>query len=254
MTPRLRMIQVAATFDLSPHMRRIVLTGAELNDFPANKESAHVKVIVPDSNERPSLRLFSKHKRDMRSYTIRKFDDVNKALTIDFAVNDHQGRISEWASNAKMGDYLGIAGPGSVKHTNFEAPWHLFIGDLTALPAIAATLEKLPDDAKGKAFIQVPLQQDMQVFKAPKGIDIEWLVSPYTQQNLLLDSLKKMQWPELTPAIFLAAEATHVKEIKRYIGNFDNVDKNQLYSSAYWNAKKSASLRNNHETQCIGST
>ncbi|WP_348350235.1 siderophore-interacting protein [Paraglaciecola sp.] len=58
-------------------------------------------------------------------------------LTLDFAVNDHQGLASNWASNAVPGDHLGIAGPGGSKHPDLYAESHLMFGDITALPAIA---------------------------------------------------------------------------------------------------------------------
>ena len=123
-------------------------------------------------------------------------------------------------------------------HASDIAQWHLFIGDLTALPAIAATVEQLPDDAVGKAFIQVPLEEDKQAFKTPKNIEVEWIINPYNGQNLLIESLKKMPWPTLKPAIFLAAEAAQVKDIKSYLYEHENFDKRLLYSSAYWNVKK----------------
>tara|TARA_B110000495_G_C23033518_1_gene616340 strand:- start:17 stop:487 length:471 start_codon:yes stop_codon:yes gene_type:complete len=148
MGPTMRMTQVLSVDDLSLHMRRIVLTGDSLSDFPENKESAHVKVIFPDVNsadKKPKLGLYLGFKKWMRSYTIRSFDKQNLALAIDFAVRDHEGLASNWALQAKVGDYLGIAGPGDIKHTNLLADKHLLFGDITALPAIAATLEKLPN-------------------------------------------------------------------------------------------------------------
>lgn len=239
MIPRLRMTHVEEVIDLSPHMRRIVLRGIELSDFPENKESAHVKVFIPERYERKSsISMFAKYKSAMRSYTIRAQDPVKKTLTLDFAVNDHDGRISHWANHAKLDDVVGIAGPGSVKHPDFNAPSHLLIGDLTALPAIAATLERLPQNAVGNAFIQVPDVEDKQTFNTPPGINIEWLIEPYSGDNVLLAKVKNMVWPIEHPAIFLATEATHVKEIKGYLLDQKSVHSKLMYSSAYWNVKK----------------
>ena len=173
MAVNLRMTQVLSVCDLSPHMRRIILTGESLVDFPEGKASAHVKAIFPNPNavdKQPILSTAPDNRKWMRSYTIRHFNQQRQELTIDFAVNDHLGLATNWALNAKPGDYLGIAGPGDIKHTDFNAKQHLFFGDITALPAIAATLEQLPDTAIGQVWLQVPQQTDIQDVKVPEGI------------------------------------------------------------------------------------
>jgi NADPH-dependent ferric siderophore reductase len=103
-------------------MRRIVLAGDDLQDFPMQQESAHIKAIFPRDNEQlPKLGMYMGAKKWMRSYTVRHFDTLSKHLTIDFAVNDHTGLAANWAAKAIPGDYLGIAGPGETKHTNYDA-------------------------------------------------------------------------------------------------------------------------------------
>lgn len=234
---KMRMTYVARTETLGPHMRRIVLAGDDLQDFPVGKESAHIKVIFPQpGNEKPRLGIYFGFKKWIRSYTIRDFNNQTKELTVDFAVNDHQGLATNWASNAKVGDYLGIAGPGGTKHTNNHADWHLLVADLTALPAAAAILGKLPENALGSAFIQVPTEADKQIFNAPKGIDVNWIVNPDLSKNILLEHVEKLEWREGEPALFIAAESRQVVAIKKYVKNKPGYLKKQMYASAYWKA------------------
>ncbi|MGJ8681726.1 siderophore-interacting protein [Paraglaciecola sp.] len=241
MGPKMRMTQVKKISDLSPHMRRIVLSGDSLADFPTGKKSAHVKVIFPNpakKDTKPKLGLYLGFKKWMRSYTIREFDPQTKSLSLDFAINDHQGLASNWAAQAQVGDYLGIAGSGDVKHTNLNAPHHLLFGDLTALPVIAATLEMLPAGAKGKAFIQVPSEQDIQVVTKPEGIDLNWLVTTDKMTDGFINALSQEDKNLNDTAILIAAEASIVKQLKSFLNQNCNYNKSNLYASAYWNSKK----------------
>ncbi|MGJ8694073.1 MAG: siderophore-interacting protein [Thalassotalea sp.] len=241
MGPTMRMTQVLSVSDLSPHMRRIVLTGDSLADFPEHRESAHVKAIFPNpnsANKKPKLGIYLGFKKYMRSYTIRAFDKQSLTLTIDFAINDHIGMASNWALQAKTGDYLGIAGPGDIKHTDLFAERHLFFGDITALPAIAATLEKLPDNAVGRAYIQIPEQKDMQSLIAPKAVEINWLITANKLTDDFLTGLESNGENLTDTAIFIAAEASVVKKLKRHLNNHCQYNKSKLYASAYWNQKR----------------
>ena len=237
----MRMTQVLTVTDLSPHMRRITLTGESLADFPENKESAHVKVIFPNpesTSKKPKLGIYWGFKKFMRSYTIRAFNKEKQTLDLDFAINDHKGLATNWASQAMSGDYLGIAGPGDTKHTDLFAENHLFFGDITALPAIAATLEKLPTDAVGKAWIQIPTNEDIQTLTLPSNIDIHWLVTPNKLTNEFLVGLQSMG-PELqNTAIFIATETSIVKQLKSHLNSNCRYNKSKLYASAYWNKKR----------------
>ncbi len=237
---KLRHTEVVDIVDISPHMRRIILGGQGLVDFPANQESAHVKVSLAEiDGQLPALSSLKRGKRVMRSYTIRHFDKAKNHLSIDFAINDHQGPITNWANKANIGDKLDIAGPGSKKHTSLNAPWHLLIGDLTALPALAATIEMLPKDASGYAIIQVPDERDIQNFSCPKDLQIRWLIAPYQAGDQLLQIVQEIEWPGSQPAIFLAAEASQVKKIKAYLLTKPGFNSENLYASAYWKAKES---------------
>ncbi|MEP4888552.1 MAG: siderophore-interacting protein [Aliiglaciecola sp.] len=241
MGPRMRMTTVHSVIDLSPHMRRIILSGEELKDFPDDKKSAHVKAIFPNPNSTeklPKLGMYIGFKKWMRSYTVREFDKQNNQLTIDFAVHDHQGLASNWAASAIPGDFLGIAGPGETKHADLNAPRHLFFGDITALPAIAGTLEQLPSDAQGSAWIQVPEQSDKQVFHGPDGINVNWLITPNKLTEDFLLALSAQPTDLRNTAIFIAAEAGIVRQLKSYLNTHCQYDKQKLYASAYWNQKK----------------
>ena len=234
---KMRMTQVAHTEDMGPHMRRIILRGEELSDFPLGYESAHFKAVFPRLGQsKPKLGIFPGFKKWMRSYTVRAFNEQTKELTVDFAVNDHQGLATNWAKSAQVGDYLGVAGPGDAKYPNYHADWHLLMADLTALPAAAAILEKLPKTAVGTAFIQVPTAEDKQSIAAPAGIDVHWLINDNLNRNALLEQLERLAWQDGSPAVFVAAESSQMKAISKYLKTKPGYSKEQAYTSGYWKA------------------
>ena len=234
---KMRMTQVSSIDDISPHMRRIVLQGEDLSDFPLGKEGAHFKAIFPQPGQvKPKLGFHLSFKKWMRSYTVRAFDAQNKELTVDFAVNKHEGLATNWAQSAKIGDYLGVGGVGSTKHKNYQADWHLLFADLTGLPATAAILEKLPLDALGYAFIQVPSEEDKQEIDMPEGINITWIINNNLHKNELLAQGETLKWPKGSPSIFIAAERNQMKTLRQYVKHKPGYLHKQTYASAYWKA------------------
>ncbi len=232
---KMRMTQVIRTESLGPHMRRIVLHGDELSDFPTNYESAHFKAIFPKPGEhKPQLGLYPGFKKWMRSYTVRAFDNQKKELTVDFAVNDHEGLATNWAKNAQPGDYLGVAGPGSPKYPDYSADWHLLIADLTGLPAAAAILEKLPEEAIGHALLQIPDIADKQAISVPEGVSLSWVINNDLSRNALLEHLETLPWQSGEPTIFVAAESSQMKAINRYLKTKPGYQKAKTATSGYW--------------------
>lgn len=241
MGPNMRMTTVESVTDLSPHMKRIIVTSSELFDFPDDKKSAHVKAIFPDpnsENKMPKLGMYFGFKKWMRSYTIREFNRETLQLTLDFAVNDHQGLATNWASHAQQGDHLGIAGPGDTKHTDLYAESHLLMGDFTALPAIAAIVEQLPINAKGNVWIQVPERADIQAMNTPENIKIHWIINHDKLTDEFVIALASYSKALKNTAIFIAAEASVVRQLKLYLNEHCQYNKKLLYASAYWNQKK----------------
>lgn len=226
-----RLAHVHEIIDLGPHLRRIVLSGDDLIDFPLHQESAHVKVIFPTSSEeKPNLGFSFGMKKRMRSYTIRHFDIDRHHLTLDFVVNDHEGLAANWAAQAKIGDQIGIAGPGPIKHKNFHADWHLLVGDLTALPAIAATLERLPENSIGFVILQVPTKEDQIELTVPERMTVIWVKT----DQAMVETVGNLKWLDGVPAIFIACEATVMKNLRMIVKGRPKFDSQYLYASGYW--------------------
>ncbi|MEP1445201.1 MAG: SIP domain-containing protein [Paraglaciecola sp.] len=96
----------------------------------------------------------------------------------------------------------------------------------------------MPDNAKGEVWIQVPEELDKQNLVAPANMLINWLVTPDKLTGDFLLALSSQTTNLNNTAIFIAAEACVVKQLKAHLNEHCHYDKPKLYASAYWNRKK----------------
>ena len=79
----------------------------------------------------------------MRTYTVREWDPEQGALTIDFVVHGDEGVAGPWAAGAKPATSCSSWAPAAATPRS-RAAWHLMVGYLAAVPAIAASLRRVP--------------------------------------------------------------------------------------------------------------
>lgn len=205
-------VEVRAVRRLSPSFVRVTFSGADLIDFDdggsLGTRDTRVKTIVPavpgaqaasgiDVTAPGWYRSWLARDPDlrghMRTYTARsaRLDAPIPELDIDFVLHldahGGGGPATVWAANAQVGQGLTILGPN--RHSDdpagieFRPPTPapgqqvqlLLAGDETALPAMAAILETLPDHYTGTALIEVPSDEDRQHLTAPPGMQVLFL-------------------------------------------------------------------------------
>jgi NADPH-dependent ferric siderophore reductase len=167
----------------------------------------------------------------MRSYTIRHVDAQTGALTLDFVINMHQGPATDWAKIAKVGDELGIAGPGPKKLDNYEHSHYVLLGDLTSVNAIKGYAQHLPLTSKIDAFVHAPTEQDIIDLETSR--DINWLVTDNADE-LLLSALQNLHITAEPPIVFMALEAGLVRKAKTLLTEQFNIPRGNIVSSGYW--------------------
>ncbi len=231
-------VQVVSSNLLTPHMKRIVLSGEDLSEFPADHESGYIKLLFSPEGEPiqsgKELETLAPAKPMMRTYTIRAFNPNANELTIDFALHlDSEGPASKWANGASFGDSIVLAGPGPVKLVNNNADWFFIVGDMTALPAISCNLEQLPSTAQGYVVIEVTSEDDIQSLLCPNGIEITWVIKNNSEQSLI-DTVQNMPWLEGNVDVWCACEFTMMRTLRKYFKAERNVDKENIYISSYW--------------------
>jgi NADPH-dependent ferric siderophore reductase len=243
-TPRpIHQAQVIRTERLTPHMRRVVLGGDEVAALPATEfTDRYVKLLFtppgvtypePFDLERIRERLPREQWPVTRAYTVRAWDPQAGTLTIDFVIHGDEGVAGPWALAAEPGDTAHFSGPGGAYAPSADSDWHLLAGDESALPAIAAALEALPDGALAHAFIEVADAGEEQ--KIETGADVVWLHRDgRTVGQALTEAVHALAFPAGRPQAFVHGEATFVKELRRYLRVERQVPRELLSVSGYW--------------------
>ena len=217
-------LTVVSAERVGPHLVRVVLTGDSLADFGAAEHTdAYVKLRFTDADGDPIT----------RTYTVRAVDREARLLTIDFVTHGDVGYAGPWAQQAKGGDRIVLMGPGSGYAPDPEADWHLLAGDLSAVPAIAASLEAMPAGASGVALLEVEDPGDVIPLRAPEHVDVQWLVNPATDDvDYLARAVDGVDWREGVQ-VFAHGERESIKAVRRVLKE-RGVPREAISISGYW--------------------
>ncbi|MEU5958103.1 siderophore-interacting protein [Streptomyces sp. NPDC047525] len=241
--PKAHVAQVVRTERLTPHMQRVVLGGEGLAEFTVGDSTDHyVKLLfgaegVTYPEPFDIQRIREEFPRDQwpvtRTYTVRSWDPQTRELAVDFVIHGDEGLAGPWAKRVEPGATVHFLGPGGGYAPDADADWHLLAGDESALPAIAAALEALPEGAKAYAFVEVADADEEQ--KISTAAEIEWLhrgQRPVGQA--LVEAVRSLDFPAGDVQAFVHGEAGFVKELRRYLRVEREVPRERLSISGYW--------------------
>lgn len=189
-------VRVARLQRLSPSFLRVTFTGPDLDVFASNGLDQRIKVLFPipgrglaDCPTGPDWygewrSLPAGRQPPIRTYTVRTVRTDPAEVDVDFVLHGVTGPASAWAETADLRDEIVLVGPNAL----FEGPtggveWHppadatclLIAGDETAVPAICAIVESLPEGRRAIALMEVPTAADVLDVAAPAGVRVTWL-------------------------------------------------------------------------------
>jgi NADPH-dependent ferric siderophore reductase len=172
-----------------------------------------------------------------RTYTVRSVNHAAGEIAIDFVVHGDEGLAGPWALKAQPGDWVMFTGPGGAYSPDPAADWYLLAGDDSALPAIAAAIEALPEHALGHALIEVDSAADIQHLNAPAGLQFHWLFRqgqvPGTT-TLLRDAVAALDWPAGEVDAFVHGERGAIKSLRDVLFQDRGLHRKQVSISGYW--------------------
>ncbi len=243
--PQLSHAHVLRTERLTPHMVRVVLGGEGLADFGAGEHSDHyVKLLFPVPGAvYPEPLDMEAVRRDLpreqwpstRTYTVRAFDREKRELVIDFVVHGDEGLAGPWAASVRPGEEIYFLGPGGGYSPDPAADWHLLAGDESALPAIAASLERIPAGVPVHAFVEVADAREVQRLDLPEGVEVVWLHRDGAPVGeALVKAVCSLDFPPGDVQAFVHGEAGFVKELRRFLRVEREVPRERLSISGYW--------------------
>ncbi|MDR6903859.1 siderophore-interacting protein [Rhizobium miluonense] len=243
--PNFREISVVDAYDITPHMRRVVVATDDARHFVDG--GLHVRLLIPPKGREPVWPHTEPDGRihwpkgddalTIRAYTIRSIDLERGEMSIDFVV--HEGDDvpgATWAMTARRGDRAGLIGPGGGGVPT--ARKLILAGDETALPAIARIAASVPADAVLRIFLEVAGKQEEQSLTSSASMDITWLHRNDAAAGMTdtLERILRDIVPAVDPETFVwaACEQKQARAIRTFVKSEIARDPSTFSIAAYW--------------------
>src|SRR6476661_856041 len=237
---------VVRTEWLTPTLVRVVLGGDGLSGFavPAATD-AYVNVAIPPGGATygavfdPS-EVKQRYDRDQwparRRYTVRSWDAATGELQIDMVVHGDEGAAGPWAARCGVGDVLVFEGPGGGYAPDPEADWHLLVGDESALPAIAASLEAVPAGRSVVVRLVCDGPEHQLPLTSPGDLDLRWLhrTGAADDVDALADAVSDLEFPPGRVHAFVHGEAEEIRGVRRHLLTERRLTRADMSCSPYW--------------------
>ena len=238
--------RVVRTERLTPGMVRVVLGGGDLE-----------QVVMPEATDayvnvafRPAAASYDEvfdpvQVRETappeewparRRYTVRSWDAGVRELVLDFVVHADEGVASRWALRAEPGDVLVFTGPSGGYRPGPDSDWHLMVGDESALPAIAASLEALSPGERAVVRMVCDGPDHEVALASPADLDLQWLHRQGDERDasLLLAAVEAIDFGDGRPFGFVHGEADETRAVRRHLLQGRGLTRQDLSCSPYW--------------------
>jgi NADPH-dependent ferric siderophore reductase len=232
---------------LSARMIRVVLGGEGLQGFGAGEFTDHyVKLLLPPPGapygppfdvEDIRARLPREQWPRTRTYTVQAWDPERTRLTIDFVHHGHAGIAGPWAASAQPGDEVQFFGPGGAYAPDPAADWHLMIGDASVVPAISASLSRIPAGVPVHVLVEVEGPEEELPLPTPGDLQLTWLHRrdrSEADDDLLLEAVRREVFPGGAVHAFVHGETSTVRAVRRHLLVDRGLPRDALSVSGYW--------------------
>jgi NADPH-dependent ferric siderophore reductase len=231
---------------LTPSLVRIVLGGGDLGHLMTiDSTDAYVNLAFapPDA---PYDQVFEpavvRNEYDKqwwparRRYTVRTWEPDRERLSIDFVVHGDVGIAGAWAVHAEPGDVLVLEGPSGGYRPDPQADWLLMVGDESALPAIAASLEVVPPGTPAVVRVLCDGPDHQMEIDCPGDLDLAWVhrLGDGRDEELLAESVRAVAFPPGRVHAFVHGEATEIRAIRRHLLVDRGLTRQDMSCSPYW--------------------
>ena len=131
---------------------------------------------------------------------------------------------------------LVFEGPGSGYRPDPTADWHLLVGDESALPAIASSVEALPVDALAVVRLLCDGPEHEIRLSSAGELDVLWShrTGDVRDVSLLSDAVRAVPFPRGRVHAFVHGEAEEVREIRRHLLGEGGLTRQDMSCSPYW--------------------
>jgi NADPH-dependent ferric siderophore reductase len=226
---------VTATENLTPRMKRVTVRADSMRDVEI-RPAQDVELLLREDTGR----------RVKRRYTIRRARPAEGELDLDVLLHG-DGPGARWGAEAAPGDEVEFQGPRGKLELR-PAPWHLMVGDESAIPAFAAICEALPAGELATAVVEVRDAHD----ETPLVATTRWLhrgdeVEP-GGDGLLGEALSQLALPGgRTGRAYLLGE-TRAMVAMRAVLEERGIPHDSIFVKGYWNVGRADRLANRPPT------
>jgi NADPH-dependent ferric siderophore reductase len=229
----------------TPSLARVVLNGDGLADYaPVPYTDGYVNVAIPPQDAGyaapfalDELRSLPREQRPYRRrITVRAWDPDAARLTLEFVIHGDAGAAGRWAARAAVGDALVFTGPAGAYRPDPAADWHLMVGDESALPAIAASLEAVAPGTPVVVRLVCDGPAHELELATPGRLDIAWLhrAGEPGDADLLAEAVAAAPFPPGRAHAFVHGEAGETRAVRRHLLADRGLRPDQLSCSPYW--------------------
>jgi NADPH-dependent ferric siderophore reductase len=226
----------------TPGLVRVALNGDGLAGYaPAPYTDSYVNVAIPPPGAGyappfalDELRSLPREQRPYRRrITVRRWERAASRLTLEFVTHGDSGAAGAWAARARQGDALVFTGPAGAYRPDADADWHLMVGDESALPAIAASLEAVAPGVPVVVRLVCDGPEHELELATPGRLDIAWL-RRNGDADVLAEAVAALTFPPGRPQAFVHGEAGETRAVRRHLLADRGLQAEQLSCSPYW--------------------
>lgn len=219
-------------------MRRITLSGAELEGFAPDRPASYLKLIFPEPGQTEPIRPLPDGPRalSMRTYTPLAVRPEALEVDVDFVLHG-EGPASTWAAQAQVGQLLFLMGPGPGYALDTAAMQHLLIADASALPAVETILAALPASAHARVLLEVIDAAEQRPLHSAAQLDVHWLArgGDHRAAGLPLENaLRALPACHPEARVYLACEAAAMRRLRRLLTDAHGLARSQIVCRGYW--------------------
>jgi NADPH-dependent ferric siderophore reductase len=239
--------EVRRTEWVTPDMVRVVLGGGDLDRFRmVEATDAYVNLAFAPSGASYGGAFDTAEVKDTRPreewparrrFTVRRWDEAARELSLDFVVHGDEGVAGRWASRAVPGDVLVFDGPSGGYRPDETADWHLMVGDESALPAIAASVEALPPGVLAVVRLVCDGPVHEVALRGEGAVDVRWLHrrhEPTVDSALMLAAVEELTFPRGRVHAFVHGEADEIRAVRRHLLQDRGLERRDMSCSPYW--------------------
>ena len=219
-----RRMAVVGQTAVTERMRRVSLVSEDMEDFDWIPGQDMVLELPLPGGETAR-----------RHYTIRHFDEAEQRLDIDFVLHG-DGASARWLDRVRIGDRLIAMGPRGHVTLAQGVDTHLFLGDETCIPAIAAMAARLRPSARAVALIEVRDEADEQQVASPADLTLGWLYrreAPAGSVHLLLKAAEALTLNPMNTHAYVIGETSQVRAVRHCLIE-RGLPKTRISAEGYW--------------------